>query len=390
MPEYFIFYAEANLVCFLIFGVMLLRDHFSMDKQEQQLKFDRALVALSLYFASDTFWAAVMAGVIPKNLYTMAAANFLNYIILAFVTYAWLHYVMAFEHVPNRNKKLNKFAILFPFLIVTLALTIVFIVSPRILIGEKLEPTIVHNIFMISVPIVYICATMFHSFKKARTETTRIGRRKHYFVGVFMLLLLAGGLVQTFVLPMIPVLCFVCTILMLIFYIQSMEKQISIDPLTGLNNRGQLLRYMMQEFNARKEERKRAFVVMIDANGFKSINDTYGHAEGDHALVIIAESLKKVTKASTIPSFLGRYGGDEFILIAHPNEEKELDDLIAEIRRVIRSRCETENTPYMLTIGAGYDEFLGGQDTVQKCMQRADHKLYLDKEYSKLNAEKTA
>ena len=385
MPDYFVYYFEANLVCFLIFGLMLGRDHFSRDKQEQQIKFDRALFALCLYFISDTFWVAVVANVVPKNSITVAIANFANYIVLAFVSYAWLHYVMAFEHVPRRDKKLNKFAILFPFLVSTLALIVLFFVAPQVLVDENLDPSTVHNIFLVTVPIIYILATMFYSFRKAKSEPTRIGRRKHYFVGIFMLFLLAGGLVQTFVLPTLPILCFICTILMLVFYIQSMEKQISIDPLTGLNNRGQLLRYMAQEFNGNRKEEKRSFVVMIDANEFKSINDTYGHSEGDHALVIIAESLKKIVKSSPIPCFLGRYGGDEFILVAHPNDEKELDELIADVRATIKARCEAEKTPYSITVGAGYDEFLGGQDTVQKCMERADHKLYLDKEYFKLN-----
>jgi diguanylate cyclase (GGDEF)-like protein len=83
-----------------------------------------------------------------------------------------------------------------------------------------------------------------------------------------------------------------CIILMLTFYIQSMEALISMDPPTKLNNRGQLFRYVSQETSLRMENRP-TFVVMLDVNDFKAINDTYGHAEGDRALVIIANSLRE-------------------------------------------------------------------------------------------------
>ena len=51
--------------------------------------------------------------------------------------------------------------------------------------------------------------------------------------------------------------------------------------------------------------------------------------------------------------------------------------------------CKSENKPYLLTIGIGYDEMLGEEDTFQKCMQRADDKLYINKEYIKAKQKKS-
>ena len=143
------------------------------------------------------------------------------------------------------------------------------------------------------------------------------------------------------------------------------------------------MRYVSQENNIKREGNK-TFAVMVDVNDFKIINDTFGHAEGDNALKIIADSLGKVVKGCSFPIFLGRYGGDEFVIIAHPKEEEELDEMIKNIRAKIQATCEEKNTPYELSIGVGYDEYLGGQDSMPKCMQRADYKLYLDKEYCKI------
>ena len=111
-----------------------------------------------------------------------------------------------------------------------------------------------------------------------------------------------------------------------------------------------------QEVNNRRDHR-RTFVVMLDVNDFKLINDTYGHAEGDRALILIATALRKVTKESPIPSFLGRYGGDEFVLILHPINEPEIDAVIVGIRDAIDNKCREEKTPYLISVGAGYDEY---------------------------------
>lgn len=385
MSEFFIYYLESNVVCLIIFMILLVRDLLTGDRQEKQIKFDHALIAFMLYFISDVVWSAVIDGSIPRTMVSVAITNFVNYLLMAGVTYMWLRFAMAYEHVPHRERRINKFAVLFPFILTTIAIICVFVISPDVLIDKNLDITFTYGAFLIAVPIIYIIAILAYTLRKAMLEPNRENKKNHIYIGAFPLMVIGGGVLQVAFLPRTPVYCFACTILMLILYIQSMEKQISVDPLTGLNNRGQLVRYIATEMNQKKEKR-RTFIVMIDANDFKSINDTYGHAEGDRALVMIADALKKVTKETAIPSFLGRYGGDEFVLILHPHSETELDVVLLNIREQIVLRCETEGAPYIISVGIGYDEFLGGQDTVQNCLQRADHKLYLDKQYSKLKA----
>ena len=127
-----------------------------------------------------------------------------------------------------------------------------------------------------------------------------------------------------------------------------------------------------------------------DINDFKLINDTFGHAEGDSALVIVAQSLVRTVQNHSYQVFLGRYGGDEFVLIAHPVSDDEIPELEKEIRECIRLRCKNDHKPYILSVGIGYDKLLEGEDSLQKCMQRADEKLYLNKEYVKSNEKSTA
>ena len=146
------------------------------------------------------------------------------------------------------------------------------------------------------------------------------------------------------------------------------------DPLTGLNNRGQLERYISQKSNLYQENR-RTIVAMMDIDHFKAINDTYGHAEGDKALVAVADALKKVISNHSMPMFAGRYGGDEFILIMHPHRTEEAEEVIREIKEEF---CRYQ-APFRLAVSGGYDELAGEQDSIERCIERADHNLYLDK-----------
>ena len=380
MNDFAVYYIEANLVCMIIFGILLIHNHFNIDRQEKQIKHDHVLVAFILYFLADCFWAAIVAELIPKTRFTVVVNVFSIYLLMGATIYCWLDYVMAYEQVPHRNRPINRFAVIFPFLVSTVALILHYLIAPQTLIDDAQETLPGFSVYIIAVPDIYIAAVLFYTIRKARAEENPAEKRKHLFIGFFPLLVSIGGLIQTLLLPYVPIYCFTCLILMLVFFIQALEIRISMDPLTSLNNRGQLTRYIAQKANLRQEGRL-TVVVMMDIDGFKEINDTFGHAEGDKALVTVADSLKAIISRSNIPSFLGRYGGDEFILIVHPEKQEEVEQLIADIRQEIARSCDTA---YRLSVSAGCDELLGGEDTSQNCIQRADKKLYLDKQYRKL------
>ena len=361
MSNSFIYYVESNIVCIILFAIMLAHDRLNVDKQEKHLKYDRTLIAFMLYFISDLFWIAVTDGILPKNTFTVLCVNFLNFIIISGVTYSWLNFVMAVEDVPRRERGLNQFAIVFPFLLSLFILIISVAVAPRFVIDKNLEMQTLYNVLFIIVPAIYIIAVLFYSIRKSISESDTIERRKYLFIGFFPIAVLAGGFLQLVVLPDIPVFCFCSTLLMVILYVNSMETRISLDPLTGLNNRNQLLRFFAQESNLAKDD-KRTFVIMLDINDFKLINDTFGHSEGDRALTILAKSLKNAANSHNPSSFLCRYGGDEFIAIIKSEGEGKIRVFIEEIRNQIDYNCEHCDAPYKLSVGIGYDELLGESD----------------------------
>ena len=376
MNGFSVYYIESNLVCVLVFAILLIHNLSNIDRQDKQIRFDHALMAFILYFLTDCFWAAIVDGLIPRTRFSKVAVDFLIYLFMAAIIYFWLEYVMAYEQAPHRNRPINRFAVLFPFLISTVALILTFLCAPQFLINDQLDTVGGYNIFLVVVPCIYMAAILFYTLRKALKEDASSEKRKHLFIGFFPLITIVGGVVETLWFPHMPIFCFCAMILMLIFYIQSIELRISLDPLTQLNNRGQLTKYISQRSNLYVEGRM-TYVVMIDIDRFKAINDTYGHAEGDKALVIISDALKRALNRHNMPSFLGRYGGDEFILIIHPVTSHEADLLIREIRD--EAGRASADAPYPLSISVGCAELKNDGETIKNCILRADDLLYEDK-----------
>ena len=388
MSDFYIFYITANIVCFIVFGIMLAHDLIGMDKRETQLKFDRALIAFMLYFATDSVWAAMTSGAIKPNMPLAIVVYFLMYVFMSAITYMWLQYVMAVEKAPHRNRRINRFAVLFPFLVSTIIMVFMFATMPEKLIDSNYKALPAYSIFLDVVPYIYIVAIIVYTMRKAKNEKNPIEKRRHIYIGLFPLMLVASGLIETIFMPNVPLFCLSAVVLMEIVYIQSMDSLISKDPLTNLNNRGQFVRYISSDANIHQEGR-RTFAVMVDVNDFKMINDTFGHSEGDKALVIVAQALKDAVRSSNMPVFLGRYGGDEFVLVVHPGPEDSLDGLTSSIRINAEERCIENNTPYLLSVSIGYDELMEDESDFQKCLLRADSNMYKDKKLYKQNSRST-
>ena len=389
MSEYFNHYAESNIACAVIFAIMLVHDLKSVDRQEKQIKFDHTLTAFIAYFISDTLWAAVVTNTIPKTLVSAVLVNVSNFIIMTLITYWWLNYAMAVLQSPHRNRPINRFAVVFPMLVSLIVLVIIYIIDPGLLLDRNLDPTTFYAVFQIAVPDIYIIAVFVYTIRKARSVESAAEKGMYLALGLFPLTLVLAGFIQIYVLPQSSVFCLGSTIVMVLFYIESMETQISQDPLTKLNNRGQLRRYLAQEGSAHREGLD-TYIMMLDINDFKKINDAYGHSEGDRALVIMADALRKAVGSSNLHAFIARYGGDEFTIVVHTDRSGDLDALAQSIRTRLAERCEAAHAPYTITTGIGWDRLGRVDDTVQKCIARADKKLYEDKAAVKRAASRTA
>src|ERR1019366_1434865 len=145
------------------------------------------------------------------------------------------------------------------------------------------------------------------------------------------------------------------------------------DPLTGLPNRRFFVETLGEVLLTTNSD-SRSAVLMLDLDGFKSINDAYGHAVGDQALIEFAQRISAVMRAGAV---FVRIGGDEFAVIV-PNI-KSLDDLTALARRIVTAVAEPILIGQISTsVGVGIGIAIAPSDGMNPeiMVQRADRALY--------------
>ena len=374
--DYFVFYTEASAMCIIILLMILITDRIYNTKQEKQIWFGRAIISFILYFISDACWAAMLSEQFPKVRFFVVLFNFSNYVFLSLMAYETFRFMAATEKMPFRKSLAKRILVFLPVFINILFIVIAYIQNPLYWINENNELNDLYMPLLILVPSCYLLAGFFLSVKYALKAESKEERRQFLFVGIVPLSVGAFGMLQVVALNA-PTFCFGCTLMWLWLYIQNMQSLISVDDLTHLNNRGQINRYMGQ---IHYSEEARFYVMMIDIDRFKLINDTYGHAEGDRALIIASEALKVICDSVRCSAFLGRYGGDEFTIIVRAEEDQEgPDQITAMIRRLVAEKQQEYELQYDLKFSIGYDELRDKDDSIYDCMKRADEKLYVDK-----------
>lgn len=162
-------------------------------------------------------------------------------------------------------------------------------------------------------------------------------------------------------------------------YSQSIVMTINNDELTGLFNRRQLLKDADRFIKTRTPWS----LIMIDANSFKSINDEYGHAEGDRALKVISTVLESVVDRSESNAY--RFAGDEFVILLSKESAGNAENVIQLIDNLLDDYNVREALPYMITVSSGYSQY---DETKYPSIQ--DMLFNADKEMYKVKMEKKA
>jgi len=156
---------------------------------------------------------------------------------------------------------------------------------------------------------------------------------------------------------------------------QQLEWQASHDPLTGLANRI-LLRRQLDLAVARRGRPNNVTVLLVDLDGFKEVNDTYGHALGDDVLRLLAQRFTALTRPTDT---LARTGGDEFVLLC---PETDADGGVALANRIIeaaRAPLSFGNAVVSLGASVGVAHRPGGDADPDVLLIEADHAMYAAK-----------
>ena len=160
------------------------------------------------------------------------------------------------------------------------------------------------------------------------------------------------------------------------------EEPTFIDPLTGLFNQYYLYQFLPEELKKAKLARYPLAVLMIDLDGFKGINDSYGHLCGDDVLKQLSAILKNAVRKTDM---VIRYAGDEFTILL-PTADQNTASMLS--KRFIQDVQKTvfkgkDGQELHLTISIGFSIFPTDGERIDELIELADRALYLSKQKGK-------
>ena len=154
----------------------------------------------------------------------------------------------------------------------------------------------------------------------------------------------------------------------------------TLDELTRIPNRRGFLTLAEHSLNLCIRQFMPVSLVFLDLNGFKPINDEFGHAEGDRALVGFAVSIRRALRDSDI---FARLGGDEFVLMLANTSKAHADDVVASCTRKLTEYNAMTDSGYELSFSHGIVEFENGKHAdISELLAEADALMYEHKQSS--------
>jgi diguanylate cyclase (GGDEF)-like protein len=142
------------------------------------------------------------------------------------------------------------------------------------------------------------------------------------------------------------------------------------DELTGLYNRHKLNEVLAVEFERARRYKRPLSIIMLDMDGLKTINDTYGHPAGDVALKMVAEAIRKTIRRVDLPA---RFGGDEFIVVL-PEVPLEIAVRIAE--RVSENIKPSDEQKDLFSLSGGVAQLRDEHASPEDFIRAVDEALY--------------
>ncbi len=162
-------------------------------------------------------------------------------------------------------------------------------------------------------------------------------------------------------------------------YVTLLDESSSIDPLTGTFTRHYFNQHL-RTLQGQSRGNKIVVGMMVDIDGFKIINDGFGHTVGDDALRNFGKILRKSCNYANAMVF--RFGGDEFAILLSAENEDDIAELTREINERTKLFNKKADRPYLLQASVGYTVYRHGENPAE-FVKRMDDAMYITKNSKK-------
>ena len=166
---------------------------------------------------------------------------------------------------------------------------------------------------------------------------------------------------------------------------EQLRFRATYDALTGIANRAVVMDALRSELSRQVRDRRPFGVVLLDIDHFKRINDTHGHICGDAVLKEVAQRMKSSVRPYDT---VGRYGGEEFLIVVSSSDEQGTMNLAERVRFALESRpINTDAGEVSVTVSCGVAVSSGKGEDPQSLLRLADEALYRAKQQGRNRSE---
>jgi diguanylate cyclase len=151
------------------------------------------------------------------------------------------------------------------------------------------------------------------------------------------------------------------------------EQMATQDEMTGLANRRRMARVVAEHAQRHARLGHKFCLVMLDLDGFKAINDTYGHGVGDNVIRSFAHEARKAMRETDV---ISRWGGEEFLILLSESPPHDSSIGLGRLRGALANAVVCDSTPQLrIQFSAGITEYRP-LETIEQAIERADKALY--------------
>ncbi len=370
-------YIEVNAISVIMLLTILIKSIGSELINRWQY-FVSGIALMVINITCDTIWQLMDSGCIPGNRTLDYITKSIYFFSLTFIGLIWLLLSEAIRRTAFSAWRLSMIlsgaiVYLYALLLITNPWTgfLFHVGSDLFYVRGRLF--ILQYIF----PFVYLAVCAVRSTQNISREKNYFERTTFFANSLCPLIPVAASLLQLYF-RRLPLLAPSLAITIFLLYTYLIESGVKYDSLTGLSNRRALFHTISHWMKSPSESG--LFLFMIDVDFFKTINDSFGHVQGDMALKKVAEILESGIAECGKRALAARYGGDEFTIILQSESSSENNRISARIQRLISMSNKSGDHIYNLSLSIGcvrYDPLT--THTVRELVNAADSVLYLVK-----------
>lgn len=356
----------ANIISILLIGTLYLANRQKAEYDRDMRLLQQMMVTIGIANISDccVYYLAGSSNIVIKVLVFLSGSGlFLGNVMIG---YLWAKFIMVHMNIPFSDIRRNIYRTIGLISIVLLVINIFYPLVFSVSDG-RYQRGFAYIIFLLFAAF-YILDSLYLYVKRVKKN----GSLKLFPVHIFLIPVILGVVIQAF---FVEIAITWTSIAISVAGIMTALKNeiIFTDCLTGLYNREYL-----EFLHKRACNKKDCWVsgIMIDLNGFKQINDNYGHAEGDLALCIVADLLLKSFSEYGVVT---RYAGDEFVIMLNTTDDQLIQKIIKSAKKNFVTENEKNDKLYQLSASMGYAITNLSNETIDDLMNRIDEQMYQDK-----------